>query len=148
VPESCTRIHCLLFVALSTLICTQGCGTRGPKTYPVSGKVVFPDGAPLTTGGVVLCESMAAKGTQPNARGAIRSDGTFRLSTFGESDGALAGKHRAVVRAKRDAADFLERNIIPRPVIDPRFEDYEKSGLQFTVQPGNNEVTLVVERPQ
>jgi len=80
---------------------------------------------------------------QPPRRHSVRR----YLSTFGEGDGALAGKHRAVVRAKRNAADYVQRNIIPRPVIDPRFEDYEKSGLQFTVEPDNNEVTLVVERP-
>ena len=138
-----------LLIALLMLLGMAGCGPRHPAaTYPVSGKVVFADGTPLASGGVVLCESVAAEG-QPafNARGAIQSDGTFRLSTFGEGDGAVAGKHRVLVRAKRDAADYLEKGVIPRPVVDPQSERYETSGLEFTVEQGNNQFTLVVKRP-
>ena len=126
-----------------------GCGTGHPKTYPVSGKVVFDDGAPLTSGGFIGFESTPAEGLPVNARGVIGDDGTFVLSTFGEGDGAVAGKHRALVRAhrKRPEGDQFREDRIPPPVIDRRFERYATSGLEFTVEEGRNESTVVVQRP-
>jgi len=53
-----------------------------------------------------------------------------------------------LVRAQRDQDDYIKRGIIPRPVIDPRFESYPTSGLEMNVKKASNEVTLVVERPK
>ena len=133
-----------IVVGVSILLC--GCG-RGPRTYPVTGKVVFDDGTPLTSGGVVFSELVVAEGVATNARGAIDGDGRFRLTTFKDNDGALPGKHRLLVRADRDADDYLKRGIIPKPVIDERFESYDTSGLECTVEQGQNEFTLVVDPP-
>lgn len=33
------------------------------------------------------------------------------------------------------------------PIINPRFERYETSGLEYTVEEGNNEFEVVVQRP-
>lgn len=131
---------------IATGVC--GCGPGHPKTYPVSGKVVFDDGAPLN-GGFIGFESTPAEGPPVNARGLVGDDGTFALSTFAQGDGAVAGKHRALVRAQRQEFDNIEGkwDLIPEPVIDPRFERYETSKLEFTVTEGNNEFTVVVQRP-
>jgi hypothetical protein len=125
---------------------TAGCGESA--TYPVTGQVVFEDGTPLSTGGIVLTQSTTAEGLGQNARGEIRTDGTFRLTTFKTDDGAVPGKHRVLVRAQRDQDDYIKRGIIPRPVIDPRFESYQTSELEMNVKKASNEVTLVVERPK
>ena len=149
VNKTCFKRQAGLLIGLLIVSGMAGCGPRRPAaTYPVSGKVVFADGAPLATGGTILLESIAAGG-QPvyNARGAIAADGTFRLSTFDEGDGAVAGKHRVLVQAKRDSDDFVKRGIIPKPIIDRRFERYETSDLQFTVEQGSNEFKVVVSRP-
>lgn len=137
----------LLLLAVTNLAFATGCGQRHPPTYPVSGKVVFADGVSLTTGGVVLCNSIVDGGQSISARGSIHGDGTFTLTTYSDGDGAVAGKHRVLVRAKRDVDDFVVRGIIPLPVIDRRFESYQTSGLEFTVEDRNNEWRLVVERP-
>ena len=125
-----------------------GCGPGHPKTYPVRGKVVFDDGAPLD-GGFIEFESTPADGLPFNARGLVGHDGTFVLSTFAEEDGAVLGKHRVLVRAQRQEYDDMEGkwDLIPEPVIDPRFGRYETSGLEFTVTEGKNEFAVVVQRP-
>lgn len=138
----------LVSVALASLVIIAGCGDGHPKTYPVNGKVVFADGSPLTTGGVVLCQSVVVEGAPVNARGAINTDGTFTLTTFVDGDGAISGKHRVLVRAKRDTADFTERGMLPRPIIDPKLESFETSGLEFSVEDKDNEWKLIVKRPQ
>jgi len=75
----------VLFVAL--LGAASGCKDQ-PPVAPVSGKVLY-NGAPLPYGSVMF---QPASG-QP-AGGAIEPDGTFRLSTFSEYDGALIGPHK------------------------------------------------------
>lgn len=146
--NTCFKHHCALPIVLAMLLGVGGCGSHPAATYPVSGQIVFADGAPLATGGIILVKSIAAEGQSVfNARGTIAADGTFRLSTFEEGDGAVAGKHQVLVRAKRDADDYLKWGVVPRPVIDPRFEHYETSGLEFTVAEGENDFTIDVEPP-
>ena len=133
-------------ITLATLVSGAGCGQQQPApTFPVTGRVVFADGTPLASGGTIHLE--AVDGYPYNARGAIQKDGTFQLSTFGELDGAVLGKHQAMVQAKRDTTDWTERGIVPRPVIDERFENYDTSGLEYNIEESNNELDVVVERP-
>lgn len=134
-------------VVLAACAGLSGCGDASPRTYPVRGKVVFADGTPLSTGGVVLSESASDGSAAVNARGAIAPDGTFELTTFNPGDGAVPGKHRVLVRAQRDPTIFLEHGIPPKPVIDPRLEQYDTSELQFTVEEKSNDLTIEVRRP-
>jgi hypothetical protein len=122
------------------LIGVAGCGGR--RLYPVQGKVVFQDGTPLT-GGLVVFEAVdpAAKVC---ASGPIRDDGTFRLGTDKEGDGAVAGRHRVLV-VPPVPPKLQERN--PPTPIHPRFQHFDTSKLEFTVVPGPNEFTIVVEKP-
>jgi len=146
--NTCFKHHGALPIVLTMLFGVGGCGSHPAATYPVSGKVEYADGAPLATGGIILVKSIADEGqTVFNARGTIAADGKFRLSTLEKGDGAVAGKHQVLVRAKRDADDYLKRGVVPRPVIDPRFEHYETSGLEFTVEKNENDFTIVVEPP-
>jgi hypothetical protein len=132
----------LLWIALVvSLAGATGCGT--PKTYPVRGKVVFPDGTPLP-GGFVIFEP-APDGIQVSAQGGIQPDGTFRLGTYQECDGAPEGRHRALVNPPRPANPDERRPT--RPLIHPRFQNFDTSRLEYTVTRGKNEFTIVVEKP-
>jgi hypothetical protein len=126
---------------LAALVVIAGCG--GTKLYPVTGKVVFPDGSPLTGGTVEF--GPVDKNAVLGPRGEIQADGTFRMSTFKEGDGAPEGKYRVLV-APPEIGD-PDR---PQPlVIDRRFKSFDKSGLEYTVQPGKNEpFTITVEKPR
>jgi hypothetical protein len=77
---------------LLLLLGAVGCGGG---LYPVRGKVTYKDGTPLTKGLVVFESSTR---TPPiTARGDIRADGSYELSTFKPADGAPAGKYRVLV---------------------------------------------------
>ncbi|MFO0915611.1 MAG: hypothetical protein U0795_21785 [Pirellulales bacterium] len=112
-----------------------------PATYPASGKVVFPDGRPLSSG-AILCEAV----DQPYAaRGMIR-DGQFQLGTFADADGAVAGRHRvAIVPAPADNVDPDAGGTAPE--IDPRFLHMDTSELEVLVEPEQpNTFTIRVTR--
>jgi len=73
-----------------------------------------------------------------SARGTIQSDGSFTLSTYGKSDGAIVGMHKVSVfeapnRSEGGAIDFNRPP--PPPSVPRRYRDPDQSGLTFDVQP-------------
>lgn len=136
-PRICRCAVFALFLALAA-----GCGSG--NTSPVRGKVVFKDGTPLTSGQVVF--KPVDEKVQVSARGDIEKDGSFTLGTYKDGDGAVPGKYLALINPpprpkKREKA-------IGRPIIDPRFTNYETSGLEFDVTQSKNDFTIVVEPPK
>jgi hypothetical protein len=118
-------------------------GCRGGRSVcPVSGHVQASDGRRPTFGTV---EFRADAGGRI-ASGRISHDGSFRLSTFGDGDGAVAGRHRAIIVQVVNTEHLpLEQH---HHVLDvhPRYARYETSGLAFTIEPGGeNYLEIVVD---
>ncbi len=86
-------------LAAGMLVPAAGCGGPAlPRTYPVSGTVVYKNGQPMK-GGSVQFETTA----DPLLRvvGDIGDDGTFRLRTLKDNaraDGAPEGEYRVFVQ--------------------------------------------------
>ncbi len=118
-----------------------GCGSG---TCPVQGKVVYPDGTPVTTG-LVVFESVDLTPTV-SASGKIQPDGSFRLGTFGLDDGTLPGKYRATVVPPPRKNPVSKFDPAVPEVVHPRFRSFETSGLEFEVARGNNLFELNVKR--
>ncbi len=133
-----------------------GCGGGGSTTYPVTGRVTFPDGKPLSTGTVEFQPvAPSGDGEKPSAnptgrisaRGMIQADGSYALGTFGTDDGAVEGKHRVLVTPGLPPGPINPASP-SKPVIHSRFQRYETSGLEFTVTPdGPSTFDITVERP-
>src|SRR5262245_45292449 len=122
---------------LLVLVVGSGCG--GPKLHPVEGRVAFPDGTSLTVGTVVFIPK--DKNVLLSPRGQVRTDGTFRMMTFKEGDGAPEGEYQVLIAPEA----VIEGP--PTPPFDRRFTSADKSGLEYTVKPGKNEFfTITVER--
>jgi hypothetical protein len=128
---------------LLVLVGLTGCSS-GPKTYPVHGKVVYPDGSPMK-GGAIMFEPVDNK-LNIMSRGGIKEDGTFVLSTFGKADGAVPGRYRVLIRGRRNnpRSSAEDPDLIDQ--IHPRFQDFKTSGLEFTVEPKDNEFRITIER--
>lgn len=121
------------------LLAATGCGSSG--THPVHGRVVLKeDGKPLT-GGMVIFEP-ADESLKVNAHGSIQKDGSYRLSTYQDGDGAPPGRYRVLVVPPPPANPDRP----PPPPFHPRFGSLEKSPLEFTVTPGRNEYNITVEK--
>jgi hypothetical protein len=126
--------------ALALLLGSAGCGSG---RYPVTGRVVFDDGTPLDEG-IVICEMK--EGNRPVlARGSLGRDGTFRLGTQRPGDGVRPGKYRVLVVPR--GLTQAERST-RAPIIDPRFEHFETSGLTLEVKDGKQVLNITVTRPQ
>lgn len=134
-----------LVLAVGAVALAAGCGEDHPPTYPVRGRVTYADGTPLARGWIEL--EPVSRVPAVTARGQIQADGTFELTTFESGDGAVAGKHRAavVVPLPEGAGDD------PRALelaIDPRFNSFETSGLEFAVssEVDENRLDVIVAR--
>jgi hypothetical protein len=129
-----------LALLAAALLAAAGCG---PGRYPVTGRVAYEDGAPLTEGTVVAEAGEGADKVM--AQGAVRPDGTFEWGTVKPGDGARPGKYRVAVlpRALGDA----EASSGARPSVDGKFTRFETSGIAFEVKEGRNELPITVTKP-
>ena len=88
----------VIFAFLGTTI--LGCNNN-PPTAKVMGTVKL-EGKPMTSGRVLFLPIGGGK----QAIGKIEEDGRFELTTFKSGDGALVGRHHAVVlKAKAASSD-------------------------------------------
>jgi hypothetical protein len=98
------------------------------------------DGKPLTSGTVRFVPAAGR-----SAKGEIQSDGTFRLGTYGETDGAMIGTHQVAIIAVQTDPDapkdgrMIKGNPKVKSLIPKRYMAAATSGLTADVKPGGNE---------
>ncbi len=132
-------LHHRVWGIAAILLIAVGCGRS--DMHRVSGRVHFPDGAPLGEGRVVVEYDGANKG---GAWGRIKKNGSFTIGTLSENDGMKAGTYRVTIR---DAFEQPTRaGEAAKPLVHPRFLDPAKSGLSFEV-PKQTKWDIVVEKP-
>ena len=126
---------------LLALVLPAGCSRGHDPTYTVTGTVRV-DGK-ILNGGSVIFETIepGSDGKVRTARAAIQSDGNYRLTTFAENDGAMAGRHRVAVMATSVVAP--EKPLPPAARILPRkYASTVTSGLEFEVKPEPNMIDI------
>lgn len=132
------------------LAAVAGCGSRNPPTYPVALKVSFADGK-IPVGAVVAFHSDPdpKTGRPYDATGTVEADGSCRLSTFRQGDGAVAGRHRVTVGSPPYMPGMTGPQGPSRIVIAPRYADQNTSKLDFTVtsDPAKNQFAVQVASP-
>jgi hypothetical protein len=137
---------------LVSLVAIAGCGDdEFGKRYSVKGTVKY-KGQPVASGTITFDPLEAEKGR--SASGTIEQ-GAYRLSTAGESDGALAGKYRVKImsrnidysQVKANAGggagrqtDILKANKAAKDLIPSKYSTIETSGLSAEVKPESNTI--------
>jgi hypothetical protein len=135
-----------LVFAIVLCFSLSGCGSGG--IHPVEGQVVWKDGTPAKNlaGSLVFFE-LPEKRT--SSRGSIQADGSFRLTTDKENDGAPAGEHTVlIIEVGRKSLGGPDSSAIAPGKIDTRYATPATSDLRATVKPGKNNLTLTVEPPK
>ena len=95
-----------LLSLLGTALLFPGCGSSGPRTYPVSGSVLF-DGKPLPEGDIILHAAQEDVGADASKI----KDGKYSFR-------AKAGKKKVVILAAREVPGKRD------PVMGPLLENY------------------------
>lgn len=129
---------------------SSGCGGNGnrPKTAQVSGKVMY-DGKPVETGSLLFVPN----GGGAPAQGNIESDGSYRLGTFTETDGATLGEFKVMITAWTQPKggpglpeDAIRGDAGPISLIPEIYGDLDKSGLTATVKDEDNTIDFNLEK--
>ena len=133
--------YCLVLFCL--VISITGCGEKGPRYYPVEGKVVFKQDSSAAQFGSIEFRSEADPPVI--ARGTIQADGTFRLSSNGK-EGTVQGTHSVVI------IQIVGDPRIPGRVVHDhgldvatKYSDYQTSDLSVDVQPEMSKLVLEVD---
>lgn len=127
-------LACLSATILLTLCLFSGCGSKGPKIVPVSGKVTL-DGKPLPNGHIRFIPT----GDRP-AYGEIQSDGSFRLETD-DKVGCAVGTHKVTVDAQAvtgtEATGETARQLTPI-----RYSSAETTEITVTIDGPRDDVLI------
>jgi hypothetical protein len=135
------RCVCLLVVTIFVPGCTGG----SEKVNSVVGTVTY-QGKPVDGCNLVF-DPIAS---DPNAkvysaRGMCDEQGHFRLTTFSQNDGAVAGRYRVAIFPKKDIsarhADSKVTLAFPE-----RYSDTATSDLEFEVRPGPNVIPIELQQ--
>lgn len=134
-PQRHAHRRCAV-VAILAAVCATAAGCTSSHqldTAPASGTVTL-DGKPLSAGSVVLLPERGR-----SASGSLSNDGIFTLSTYGDGDGAILGKHKVVVYplASDSEASELPPGYVPVPA---RYQSARSSGLEVEIKPGEANV--------
>ncbi|MDR2345604.1 MAG: hypothetical protein LBE18_06025 [Planctomycetaceae bacterium] len=128
----------LLFFTVTALLIFCIC-TSCSKNIQLSGQVTYSDdGSPLTTG-IVCFETNTYM-----ARGNLKPDGTYTITSVTQNDGLPPGQYRVSVLNAIEG--FGEDNATNIPLIDPKYGDSNTSGITFQVTPSSNRFDFTVER--
>lgn len=141
-----SRKPLILGLALLLLPTFAACGgpteTRVPVVQ-VSGKASF-EGKPPEGAQIVLnpVGTSLPEGTRPV--GAIKSDGTFQISTYGQGDGAPPGEYVATIQwfkliTQGDHAGSRGPNVLPK-----KYASTETSPIKLSIPNAATELAPIV----
>jgi hypothetical protein len=132
----------LLFLVVSV----EGCGGKG--LYQVHGTVEFKDGSDVEVleGGLVTFQPADLDApVKSSARGEIKKDGSFVMSTYSEGDGVLPGRYRVMVAPPPFFAKA--RGQTAPQLMDEKYQSFSTSGLEITVDKAMTDYTITVQKP-
>ena len=120
------------------MLMLNGCG--GVYDSSVTGVVTL-DSSPVPRGTVTF----KPIGTGPSAYGQVGPDGSYTLRT-GREEGIPPGQYQVAVVANEPAPMKQTASGGPpppgKPITPAWYKRPETSGLQFTVEPGSNDINL------
>lgn len=136
--------HLYFLISFALLLFCSGCNDQQPLT----GKVTFDDGSPVTVGTVVFSSDKV------QSFGVIKPDGTYSVSTSQTNDGLPPGTYTVYLSGVDDiqkkkvvGGDGSEsEEDVRTSLIDPKFTSSTTSGLTFTVDGKTKTFDIKVDR--
>jgi hypothetical protein len=122
--------------------CGQGASQRAP-VVPVQGQISF-NGAAIP-GAFVVLHPQGDPTRTPPARGQVRLDGTFSVTTFDANDGAVAGEYTVTVEWRRTVRVGGDVEVGPN-VLPAKYSSPKTSDLHVRVAEGGGQLPPLIIR--
>lgn len=129
----------ILFIGPLIPLCAIGCGNKGPKLHPASGKVLYEGTA--AEGAVVVFQPVDSQSNALMPSGTVGADGSFQLTTHPHGEGAPAGEYIVLVTWYPPDARQSET---PTNLLPERYSDAAQPQLRATIKAGNNQLETFV----
>jgi hypothetical protein len=108
--------------------------------HPVRGQVFY-RGTPAEGAKVVLYDTNRQDATTPFPTDVVQADGTFRLTSYEEGDGAPAGTYKATVIWLEPIPEGVNREMYsPADRLGGLYSNPERSPFEVTIVEGVNEL--------
>jgi hypothetical protein len=126
---------------LTVVLSLMGCGKHTTvSVYPVQGTVRY-SGAPASGAKVVLYATDRHDATIPFPTGIAQSDGSFKLSSYKDGDGAPAGTYNVAIEWLEPIPAGVNREMFtPSDRLHGKYANPERSNLKVTVEEGRNDL--------
>jgi hypothetical protein len=138
------RLSYAAMVSGAILLSICGACGQSPVAFTVDGTVHYDDNNPLA-GGMVEMITVTAAGKRVNVRGLVDEAGHFVLRTFPDDRDVPPGTYRVAVIPRPQPPCGDVSKMAHRNGLDPRYSNFETSGLKFLVTPKATHVTLKVQ---
>lgn len=125
------RRHCFTLSVTIGMVFFAGCGSSGPETAPVSGRITF-GGKPVAEGSIKFWSTN--NGTL--AVGQLGANGNYELTTHPDKKGATLGVHRVTIRSVRTIGQGRDEKL--QWLAPPRYDDRQTTELTAEVKSGPN----------
>jgi hypothetical protein len=146
-------MHIRAAVVAGLALFAAGCGgTNRPDPVPAGGKVTYRKSV-VPVGALVVFHppdpaSEKRIGGKPFAK--VKDDGTFELTTYGESDGAPEGEYWVTIDWRPPAKDSKfsigESGATGPSKLNPKYSNPQQPAIKVTVKKGDaNQFTLDVD---
>ena len=122
-------------IAFSPISCAKK-KDAGKPVYPVTGKVVVNDEPAVGAFVVFVPVNEPAEPVDPRPHAFVDQSGVFRLSTFGENDGAPAGDYLVIITWPGGPDE-------PEDKLNGRYATPAAANLRVTVRQGPTEIEVL-----
>ncbi len=125
-----------------------GCGSDGPETVQVRGKITFGGGEWPKPGMLYFASVKTAEGL-PGRPGRARFDtrGNFKVTTFAEDDGLIPGQYKVGVECW-EVEPAMDNPQAAKSYVPQEFQSPMTSGLELNVVPGQSAIELQWDVPK
>ena len=138
-PTPPRRTGAALVAVLAATILSCSREPARPPLHPVQGSVTVRN-KPAVKAFVVLRPVAAGPSKEALPRGEVGPDGTFRIGTYSDADGAPAGEYVVTITWPETRTDSKTGDEIIEDRLGGRYADPAKSSLKVTVQAGSNDL--------
>jgi len=129
----------LFLAALSALLLPSCRREVSVPVYPVRGNVLY-KGRPAIGATVVFHCLETASGGRPVPQAVVATDGSFRLSTYTQHDGASPGRYAVTIQWPSDAAKEEDGTPAGPDRLGRRYADPKRTPLQVEIRAEPNEL--------
>jgi hypothetical protein len=127
---------------LGTLLAVSAASCSGNGTgdvYPVKGTVLY-RGKPAVGARVVFIPLGESETRRPVPQATVEEDGSFRLSSYTQHDGAAPGRYAVTISWPSDRIKAEDGSPAGPDRLGRRYDDRRKTPFQVEVGPNENEL--------